>query len=384
MRKLFHISLLLLFLAGCASQPPAAKLSRSEVSPVANTQIEASSSIQASKAEPRSPLKIAFVYVGPIGDAGWTYQHELARRAIQQTFSDKVSTTYVERVSEFDDGRVFRDLVENGNTLIFATVFGFLKQVEAVATQYPGVKFEQSDGYKATANIRNYAARTYESAYLAGMLAGGTTRSNRLGIVASIPIPEIIGVINAYTLGARSVNPKVVTQVEWVMQWFHPPKEAKAAEKLFKRGVDVMFQTTDSAAVMEVAEAQGKRAIGWDSDMQPFGPNAHLASATVNWAPYYIKSVNDVLNGSWTTGFSWWGLAQGAVDLSNVATDVPFALVKRIDTARQRLKEGSLQVWRGPIWDNAGKLVLSDSSVASDQEIARMAFLVRGVETRLP
>lgn len=331
-----------------------------------------------------APLKIGFVYVGPVGDAGWTYQHDLARKAVLEAFGDRVTTTYVEQVSEFDDGRVFQALAEQGHELIFATVFGYTKQVEQTAAAYPRVKFEQSDGYKTASNVRNYAARTYESAYLAGMLAGGTTRSNRLGVVASIPIPEIVSVINAYTLGARAVNPKVVTNVEWVMKWFDPSGEAQAAEKLFKRGVDVMFQTTDSSAVLQVAERRGKRAIGWDSDMSAYGPHAHLASTTLNWAPYYIASVNAVLNRTWTTGSTWWGVSQGAVDLSHLAPDVPVQLVERINAARIGLAKGTLEIWRGPLWNNAGKQVLGRDAVPSDWQIAQMEYLVRGVEGVLP
>jgi len=295
-----------------------------------------------------------------------------------------VQTTYVQNVSEFGDGQVFRSLAANGHRLIFATTFGYLKQVEQVAKELPDVKFEHAEGYKLAANVRTYAVRTYESAYLAGMLAGGMTRSNRIGVVASIPIPEVIAAINAYTLGARTVNAKATTKVEWVKSWFAPPLEAAAAERLFKRGVDITFQTTDSSAVLATAQKHGKRGIAWDSDMQSFAPKAQLGAATVNWTPYYLKAVGEALDGTWHTGSTWWGVDHDAVDLSHLSADVPASLVARIDVAKQAIKEGKLAIWHGPLSDNMNRVMIQADEIATDAHVTGMNYLVRGVEGRLP
>lgn len=329
------------------------------------------------------PLKIGFIYVGPVGDSGWSYQHEQARLAVDKAYGDRVQTRYVERVSEFGDGQVFRDLAARGDTLIFATTFGYLKQIEQVAPTLPQVRFEHAQGYKRAANVRTYDVRTYEGAYLAGMLAGGMSRSNRLGVVASIPIPEIASVINAYTLGAQAINPKIVTRVEWVKQWFDPPKEAAAADKLFKRGVEVMFQTTDSSAVLQLAERLGRRAIAWDSDMRAFGPRAQLGAVEVNWAPYYLQAVEQALNGTWASGASWWGIDRQAIDLTHLSDDVPPALKARIDAARRGIADGSLKIWRGPLKDNQQQTVLAAGQVADDEHVSKMYYLVAGVEGSL-
>lgn len=374
----------LIALAGCSSLPPTPEASTPEL---INATVQRGSDVpvrQSTKQATQQPLKIGFVYVGPVGDAGWTYQHDLGRQAVERAYGARVQTTYVEKVSEYDDGRVFRDLAAQGNQLIFATTFGFMKQVEQVAPSLPGVKFEHAQGYKRAENVRTYDVRTYEGAYLAGMLAGGMTRNNQLGIVASIPIPEIVAVINAFTLGAQAVNPRVVTRVEWVMLWFHPPKEAAAAQKLFKSGVDVMFQTTDSSAVLEAAEKLGRRGIAWDSDMKAFAPRAQLGAVEVNWAPYYLQAVEQVLNGTWSSGATWWGISQNAVDLSNLASDVPLALRKRIDEAKTAIADGTLKIWLGPLQDNQKRRVLPAGHVVDDVGIARMNFLVKGVDGKLP
>lgn len=332
----------------------------------------------------QEPLKIGFVYVGPVGDAGWTYQHDLGRKAVEEAYGDRVQTTYVEKVSEYDDGGVFRELAAQGNKLIFATTFGFMKQVEQVAPALPNVRFEHAQGYRRASNVSTYDIRTYEGAYLAGMLAGGMTRNHQLGIVASIPTPEIVAVINAFTLGAQAVNPRVVTRVEWVMLWFHPPKEAAAAQKLFKSGVDVMFQTTDSSAVLETAERLGRRGIAWDSDMSAFAARAQLGAVEVSWAPYYLQAVENMLTGTWSSGATWWGIRQKAIDLRRLASDVPQTLRERINAARIGIADGTLKIWSGPLQDNHKQLMLRAGYVADDNDIARMSFLVRGVIGELP
>jgi simple sugar transport system substrate-binding protein len=333
----------------------------------------------------KQPLKVAFAYVGPIGDGGWTFSHEVARQSVEQAFGDKVVTTFVEKVPESADAeRVFRDTARQGNKLIFGTTFGYMEPMLKVAADLKDVKFEHALGYKTAENMRTYDSRTYEGAYLAGVIAGKMTKTNVLGVVASIPIPEVIRNINSYTMGAQSVNPKIKTKVVWVNEWFNPPKESEAATSLINGGADVLMQNTDSSAVLQTAEKMGKRAFGWDSDMTAYGPKAHLGSAVNNWGPYYVKAVGEALEGKWTTGQSWWGVKEGAIDMVNVAADVPKDTKKRIDEIKAGLKDGSFSIWKGPIVDQAGKVMLAKDTVADDKFLGGVMFYVKGVEGKIP
>lgn len=330
-------------------------------------------------------LKVGFIYVGPVGDAGWTFAHDNGRKHIEAKFGDKITTTFVEKVPEGADAeRVIRDLVAQGHKLIFATSFGFGDAMEKVAKDHPDVKFEHATGYKTSENLRVYEAKFYEDAYMAGVVAGSMTKTNTIGFVASFPIPEVLRNINAFTLGARSVNPKVVTKVVWVNTWFDPPKESEAAQALINQRADVLLQNTDSTAVLQTAEKNGKFAFGWDSDMSAFAPKAHLGSAVVNWGPYYEKAVNDVLNGSWKTADTKWGTKEGANDLVKVADTVPEAAKKRVDEIKAGLKAGTFNVFQGPLKDNTGKTVLEKDQAADDAWKGRINFYVEGVEGRVP
>jgi basic membrane protein A and related proteins len=331
------------------------------------------------------PLKVGFVYVGPVGDAGWTFAHDQGRKAIEAEFGDKIKTTFVEKVPEGADAeRVIRDLVAQGNKLIFATSFGFGDAMDKVAKDYPDVKFEHATGFKTGPNLRVYEAKFYEDAYIAGVIAGATTKSNTLGFVASFPIPEVLRNINAYTMGAQSVNPKVKTKVVWVNTWFDPPKESEAAQSLINQGADVLLQNTDSTAVLQTAEKNGKFAFGWDSDMSAFAPKAHLASATVNWAPYYKKAVNDVLSNAWATGSTKWGYKEGAVEVIKMADSIPEAAKKKVEEVKAGLKAGTFEVFSGPIMNNAGKEVLAKDTKADDAWKSKVDFYVKGVEGKIP
>ncbi|KQP45595.1 BMP family ABC transporter substrate-binding protein [Pseudorhodoferax sp. Leaf274] len=331
------------------------------------------------------PLKIAFAYVGPVGDGGWTFAHDNARKALEKEYGDKIVTSFVEKVPESADAeRVFRDLVGQGNKLIFGTTFGYMEPMLKVAPDAADVKFEHATGYKTAPNLRTYDSRTYEGAYMAGVIAGAMTKSNTLGVVASIPIPEVVRNINSFTLGAQSVNPKITTKVVWVNEWFNPPKETEAATALINGGADVLMQNTDSAAVLKTAQDKGKRAFGWDSDMTAYGPQAHLGSAIINWAPYYIKATKDALEGTWSTGAVWWGVKEGAIDMVSIAADVPAETKAKIDTIKAGLKDGSFAIWKGPIVDNAGKEVVAAGAVADDQFLSGVKFYVKGVEGKVP
>ncbi|WP_198087471.1 BMP family ABC transporter substrate-binding protein [Variovorax sp. E3] len=332
-----------------------------------------------------APLNIAFAYVGPVGDGGWSFAHDNARKALEKEFGDKIKTTFVESVPEGADAeRVFRDFVSQGNKLIFGTTFGYMEPMLKVAADSKDVKFEHATGYKTSENMRTYDSRTYEGAYMAGVVAGAMTKSNTLGVVGSVPIPEVLRNINSFTLGAQSVNPKITTKVVWVNEWFSPPKETEAATALINGGADVLFQNTDSPAVLKTAQEKGKRAFGWDSDMTAYGPKAHLASAVINWTPYYVKATQEALDGKWTTGQSWWGVKEGAIDLVSIAEDVPAETKAKVDEVKKGLKDGSFVIWKGPILGQDGKELVAKDAVADDKFLSGINFYVKGVEGKVP
>jgi basic membrane protein A and related proteins len=332
------------------------------------------------------PLKIAFAYVGPVGDGGWTFAHDNGRKAVEKEFGDKVVTSFVEKVPEAADAeRVFRDMIGQGNKLIFGTTFGYMEPMLKTAVDAKDVKFEHATGYKQAENMRTYDSRTYEGAYIAGVVAGAMTKSNVLGVVGSIPIPEVIRNINSFTLGAQSVNPKIKTKVVWVNEWFNPPKETEAATALINGGADVLMQNTDSPAVLKTAQEKGKRAFGWDSDMTAYGPKAHLGSAIINWGPYYIKATRDALEGTWKGNeASWWGVKEGAIDFVSIADDVPADTKAKVETIKAGLKDGSFVIWKGPIVGTDGKEVLKKDEVADDKFLGGVNFYVKGVEGKVP
>ena len=332
------------------------------------------------------PLKIAFAYVGPVGDGGWTFAHDNARKALEKEFGDKIKTSFAENVPESADAeRVIRDMATQGNKLIFGTTFGYMEPMLKIAPDFKDVKFEHATGFKQADNMRTYDSRTYEGAYMAGIIAGKMTKSNTLGVVASIPIPEVIRNINSFTLGAQSVNPKVKTKVVWVNGWFDPPKETEAATSLMNGGADVLFQNTDSPAVLKAAEAKGKRAFGWDSDMTAYGPKAHLASAVINWSPYYIKATKEALDGTWKGGTGvWWGVKEGAIDIVSIAEDVPADIKTKVADVKKGLADGTYVIWKGPITDNKGKVQIAKDAAADDKFLGGLNFYVKGVEGKIP
>ncbi len=366
-------------LAGCTK--------KEETAPAAPAASEAASASAA--AAPASgasaPLKIAFAYVGPVGDGGWSFAHDNGRKALEKELGSQVQTSFVESVPESADAeRVFRDMVAQGNTLVFGTSFGYMEPMLKVAADNKNVRFEHATGYKTLDNLRTYDGRTYEGAYMAGVLAGGMTKTNTIGVVGSIPIPEVIRNIDSYTLGAQSVNPKVKVKVVWVNEWFNPPKETEGAQSLIDGGADVLLQNTDSSAVLQTAEKNGKYAFGWDSDMTHYGPKAHLASAVINWGPYYIKAAKDAINGTWTTGKSWWGVKEGTIDLVSISDKVPADLKAKVDQVKAGLRDGSFAIWKGPISDNTGKEQVKAGTTADDAFLGGIKFFVKGVEGQVP
>lgn len=345
----------------------------------------ASAPVAAAPAAKPEPLKIAFAYVGPVGDGGWSFAHDNGRKALEKEFGDKIQTSFVESVPESADAeRVIRDMVGQGNKLIFGTTFGYMEPMLKVAADSKDVHFQHATGYKTAPNMSTYDSRTYEGAYMAGVIAGKMSKSGTLGVVASVPIPEVIRNINSFTLGAQSSNPKIKTKVVWVNEWFNPPKETEAATSLINGGADVLFQNTDSPAVLKTAQDKGARAFGWDSDMTAYGPKAHLASAIINWAPYYIKATRDALEGKNATSQSWWGVKEGAIDIVAIADDVPAETKAKIDEIKAGLKAGSFSIWKGPIVDNTGKEQIAKDAVADDKFLGGLNFYVKGVEGKIP
>jgi basic membrane protein A len=386
----FHSKRTLIKLAGWSSLAAAAALvgcgKKEEPAPTAAAPAPAPVAAASAAPAKAEPLKIAFAYVGPVGDGGWTFAHDNARKAVEKEFGDKVVTSFVEKVPEGADAeRVFRDMASQGNKLIFGTTFGYMEPMLKVAADLPDVKFEHATGYKTAPNMNTYDSRTYEGAYMAGVIAGGMTKTNTVGVVGSIPIPEVIRNINSFTLGAQSVNPKVKTKVVWVNEWFNPPKETEAAQSLMNGGADVLMQNTDSSAVLQTAEKAGKYAFGWDSDMTAYAPKAHLASSIINWAPYYIHATKAALDGTWKGDQrTWWGVKEGAIDIVSISDKVPAELKAKVEAAKAGLKDGTLVIWKGPLMSNDGKEELKKDEVADDKFLGGINFYVKGVEGKVP
>lgn len=334
----------------------------------------------------QTPLKAAWIYVGPVGDGGWTFAHDIGRKAVQEKFGDRVQTTYVENVPEGPDAeRVMRDLVQQGYQLIFGTSFGFMEPMLKIARDFPDVKLEHVTGYKMRDNLRTYDSRNYEGMYMCGVLAGAMTKANKLGFVGTLPITEVLRNLDSFTLGAQRVNPDITTSVIWVNAWYDPPKETEAAMALINGGADVLFYNTNTPAVLKTAQAQGKLSFGRGADMSHHGPQAHLGSFIINWAPYYIHAVQEMMDGTWRSGFnSWWGAREDTIDLVSVSDAVNAQGRETLAQVKAELRDGSLQIWKGPLHDNAGGEVLADGVVADDEFLRGIDFYVAGVEGSVP
>jgi len=336
-------------------------------------------------AQAQNKPKISFVYVGPIGDHGWSYQHNKGLEAIKKEFGDKITTSFVENVPEGPDAeRVIDQLAATGSNLIFTTSFGFMNPTIKVAARHPNVKFEHATGFKQAPNVATYNARFYEGRHVIGLIAGKMTKTNTIGYIGSFPIPEVVMGINAAYLAAKSVNPNVKFKVVWVSTWFDPGKEAAAAKALVDQGADILMQHTDSPAAMKYAEEKGVLAFGQASDMAPFGPNAQLTAIVDDWNPYYLRRVKALLEGTWTTGDVWDGIAQGTVVLAPWSPKIPADVVKLAETARDNIAKGTLHPFTGPIKRQDGSLWLKEGEKASDKDLLAMNFYVEGLEGALP
>ena len=332
----------------------------------------------------KPPLKIAFVYVAPITEAGWVHQHDQGRKEVEAALGDKVKTTYVENVAEGADAeRVIRDLAREGNQLIFTPSFGYMEPTLKVAKDFPNVKFESITGYKTAPNVAVANARYYEGRYLAGIAAGRMATS--AGYVAGFPIPEVIQGINAFTLGMRSVNPQATVKVVWLGAWFDPPREREAAMTLFNQGVEVIAFHTGSTAVMSAAQERGKLAIAYHSDMRKFAPDAQLLAVTHQWGNYYTQRAKAVLDGSWKSGTLWGGVKEGMIRVDSFGPKVPKKVVDEVLARQRDLAAGRLNPFkaRSAMMDNEGHQVLAAGQTLSDAQILDMNFLVEGVQGKL-
>jgi len=331
------------------------------------------------------PTKVGFVYVSPIGDAGWTFQHDQGRKELEKALGNKVETKYVENVPEGADAeRVIRELATSGNKVIFATSFGYMNYMERVSKQFPNVIFMHATGYKRGKNLGTYNARFYEGRYLTGVIAGRMTKSNVLGYVAAFPIPEVLQGINAFTRGARSVNPKAEVRVIWVNSWYDPGKERDAANTLLSQNADIVTHHTDSTAVVQAAEEKGKWAFGYHSDMSKYGPKAHLTATTHQWGAFYTKAVGDVIGGAWKSGDVWGGFKEGMIKLAPLNPAIPAAVKDEVGKIEGELKAGKFHPFTGPVKDQDGKERVASGQVMSDEELGKMNYFVEGVASKLP
>ncbi len=327
------------------------------------------------------PLKVGFVYVGPVGDFGWSYQHDQGRKALEAALGDRVKTSFVEKVPEGPDAeRVIRQLASSGHGLIFTTSFGFMNPAERVAKQFPAVKFEQATGYKTAANFAEYNARFYEGRAVCGAMAGHLSKKGVAGYVGSIPIPEVVMGINAFTLAARKVNPAFKTKVIWVNAWFDPGKEADAAKSLIDQGADLLCQHTDSPAVMQTAQDRRMLAFGQASDMRSFGPDAQVTAIVDDWGPYYIERAKAALDGSWTTQSVWRGMKDGLVELAAYGPAVTPAVEQAANTAKAGIVAGTLHPFTGPIQDQSGATRVPAGTTMADADLLKMDWYVEGVQ----
>jgi len=330
--------------------------------------------------------KVGFVYVGPIGDGGWTHEHDKGRLAVEAEFGDKVETVYVESVAEGPDSeRVMTQMALDGADLIFTTSFGYMDPTINVAKKFPKVKFEHATGYKQSENVATYSARFYEGRAIQGHIAGSMTKSNIVGYIGSYPIPEVIRGINSAFIHARKVNPDVQFKIVWAYTWFDPAKEADAAKVLIEQGADVVLQHTDSTAPQAAAQEAGNViTFGQASDMAQYAPMPRVSSIIDDWAPYYVARTKAVMDGTWTTGNTWDGIGAGMVGIGEISDAVPANVKAEALALKASLADGSYHAFTGPLNKQDGSEFLAAGATADDGTLAGMNFYVEGIEGDIP
>ena len=334
--------------------------------------------------EPKDKVKAAFVYVGPTGDHGWTYRHDIGRQQVEEAFGDRVETTFVESVPEGADAeRVMTQLALQGNDIIFATSFGYMDPLMSVAKKFPDVKFEHATGYKQSENAANYGLKLYQARHVQGIIAGMMTKTNTICYIASFPIPEVMREINTFYLGAKKMNPDVDLKVTWVYTWYDPGKEKDAAVAMIQQGCDIVAQHTDSPAPLQAAEEAGVLGFGQASDQMKFAPNAQLTATIDNWGPYYIRKVGQVLDGTWETGDYFGHMNEGAVQMAPFA-NMPADVQAEAQRVKDAISAGELFGFTGPINKQDGTVFLKEGEVATRQQLDTMMFYVEGITSQVP
>ncbi|WP_370634878.1 BMP family ABC transporter substrate-binding protein [Cognatishimia sp. MH4019] len=332
------------------------------------------------------PLKVGFIYVGPIGDGGWTYEHNKGRLAVEEHFGDAVETVFQESVPEGADAeRAMTQMALSGADLIFTTSFGYMDPTINVAANFPDVKFEHATGYKRADNVSTYSARFYEGRAIQGHIAGKMTETNKIGYIASFPIPEVIRGINSAYIHASRVNPDVEFNIVWAYTWFDPAKEADAANALIEQGADVILQHTDSTAPLAAAQAKGGViGFGQASDMSEYAPFPRVSSIIDDWAPYYIARVQAVMDGTWESTDTWDGIGPGMVAIGEITDAVPAEVAEEAMAMKEALADGSYHAFTGPINKQDGTVWLAEGETADDGTLAGMDFYVEGITAEIP
>ena len=326
--------------------------------------------------------KVGFIFIGPAGDHGWTYRHDIGRQAIENKLGYK--TTYIEGVPENADAvRAIRKLAQSGHDLIFTTSFNYMDQTMAVAEEFPNVKFEHATGFKRLDNVSTYSGRFYEGRTISGHIAGKETKSNVIGYIASFPIPEVIRGINAFYLAASKVNPDIQIKIIWAYTWYDPGKEADAAKTLINQGADIIVQHTDTFAPCQVAQEMGVKAFGQASDQSQFCPDSQLTAIIDDWDSYYVQRAKAVEDGTWTSADAWWGLDKGMVKMAPY-TNMDANTAAEAEVIQQKLTTGEMHSFEGPIYNQADELMVAEGEVADDGMLAGMMWYVKGIEGTVP
>jgi simple sugar transport system substrate-binding protein len=340
--------------------------------------------LMAGSASAQEKIKAGWIYVGPIGDHGWSYQHDQGRLRVETELGDKVETVYVENVAEGPDAeRAIERLARDGAKIIFTTSFGFMEATLKVAQKFPDVKFEHATGYKRADNVAIYNAKFHEGRYIIGQIAARMSKSGVAGYIVSFPIPEVVSGINAFMLGAQSVNPDFKVKIVWVNSWYDPGKEADAAKVLFSQGADIIVQHTDSTAPLQIAEEQGKVGFGQASDMIKFAPKAQLTAIVDDWSGYYVDRVKAVLDGGWSSTDTWGGIDSGMVGIAPF-TNMPDDVAKMAAETTEKIKTGQLNPFTGPITKQDGTVVGEAGKPLPDGDILGMNWYVKGIDDQLP